>query len=199
MTPSQAAHMNRAAGSGSTGRMPSSSIASRSSPAIRSTLAPIRTAIRAGCPLSLLGAGAVGWWEAEEAEVGGMLSGEAQVALGQPREAFQGAGAKGAIVERPEGLRRLGVRQLGRIRQTHLDLLMQGTILAAIGAAVSSIPTWIGLLLVLGAYVAPLTLGILAFRPELQKDSIAYRGLNTAVLAGFTVAWVALAVTVISR
>lgn len=104
-----------------------------------------------------------------------------------------------ATVERPEALKRLGVRQLGRIRQTHLDLLMQGTILAAIGAAVASVPTWIGILLVLGAYLAPLTLGVLAFRPELQKGSILYRGLNTAVLAGFTVAWVALAVTVLSR
>ena len=104
-----------------------------------------------------------------------------------------------ATVERPEGLKRLGVRQLGRIRQTHLDLLMQGTILVAIGAAVTSVPTWIGTLLVLGAYVAPLTLGVLAFRPELQKGSILYRGVNTAVLAGFTVAWVALAVTFLSR
>jgi hypothetical protein len=104
-----------------------------------------------------------------------------------------------AIVERPEALKRLGVRQLGRIRQTHLDLLMQGTILAAVGAAVVSVPTWIGVLLVLGAYVAPLTLGVLAFRPDLQKGSIAYRGLNTVVLTGFTVAWVALAVTVLSR
>jgi hypothetical protein len=74
-----------------------------------------------------------------------------------------------AIVERPEALKRLGVSQLGRVRQTHLDLLMQGTILAAIGAAVTSVPIWIGILLVLGAYVAPLTLGVLAFRPELQK------------------------------
>lgn len=104
-----------------------------------------------------------------------------------------------AMVERPEALKRLGVRQLARIRQTHLDLLMQGTILVAIGAAVTSVPTWIGILLVLGAYVAPLTLGVLAFYPELQKDSIVYRGLDTAVLAGFTVAWVALAVTVLSR
>jgi hypothetical protein len=104
-----------------------------------------------------------------------------------------------AMVERPEALKRRGVRQLGRIRQTHLDLLMQGTILVAIGAAVASVPTWIGVLLVLGAYVAPLTLGVLAFRPELQKGSLVYRGLNTAVLAGFTVGWVALALTVLSR
>jgi len=104
-----------------------------------------------------------------------------------------------AMVEKPEALKRRGVRQLGRIRQAHLDLLMQGTILIATGAAVTSVPTWIGILLVLGAYLAPLTLGVLAFRPEWQKDSLAYRGLNTAVLAGFTVGWVALAVTVLSR
>ena len=104
-----------------------------------------------------------------------------------------------AMVERPEALKRAGVRQLGRIRQTHLDLLMQGTILAAIGAAVGSVPVWIGILLVIGAYLAPLGLGVLAFRPELQKGSNVYRGLNTAVLAGFTVGWVALAVTVLSR
>ncbi|HEY1355374.1 MAG TPA: hypothetical protein VGF09_03580 [Solirubrobacterales bacterium] len=104
-----------------------------------------------------------------------------------------------AMVEEPEGLKRLGVRQLHRIRQTHLDLLMQGTILIAVGAAVASVPTWIGILLVLGAYVAPLTLGVLAFRPGLQKGSMVYRGLDTVVLTGFTVAWVALAVTVLSR
>ena len=104
-----------------------------------------------------------------------------------------------AMVDDPESLKRLGVRQLGRVRQTHLDLLMQGTILIAVGAAVSSVPTWIGVLLVVGAYVAPLTLGALAFRPDLQRDSFAYRGLNTTVLAGFTLAWVALAVTVVSR
>ncbi len=104
-----------------------------------------------------------------------------------------------ALVEKPEALKRHGVRQLARIRQTHLDLLMQGTILVAVGAAVNSVPTWIGILLVLGAYVAPLTLGVLAFYPDWQKDSLLYRGLNTAVLTGFTVAWVALAITVLSR
>lgn len=102
-----------------------------------------------------------------------------------------------AIVENPDALKRRGVRQLGRIRQTHLDLLMQGTILIAVGAAVASVPTWIGILLVIGAYLAPLGLGVLAFRPELQKGSTAYRVTNTAILVGFTVAWVALAITVL--
>lgn len=103
------------------------------------------------------------------------------------------------MVESPDTLKRLGVRNLARVRQTHLDLIMQGTILIAVGAAVASVPTWIGALLVIGAFLAPLGLGVLIFRPELQKDSIAYKGLNTAILVGFTVGWVALAITALGR
>ncbi len=58
-----------------------------------------------------------------------------------------------AVVERPEALRRHGLRHLGRIRQAHLDLLFMGAILTAVGAAVPNVPTWIGALLVTGAYL----------------------------------------------
>ncbi len=74
-----------------------------------------------------------------------------------------------AIVEKPEALKGLGVRQLGRIRQTHLDLLMQGTILAAIGAAVTSVLIWIGVLPVIGAYLASLTLGCSPSAPSCRR------------------------------
>ena len=104
-----------------------------------------------------------------------------------------------ATIESPELLRRAGMRHLGRVRQAHLDLILQGVILVAVGLAVDPLPTWIGFLLVQGAFLAPLLLGVLAFDSELQKGSRAYRALNTAVLTGFTVAWVALAVTALSR
>ena len=104
-----------------------------------------------------------------------------------------------ATIESPELLRRAGMRHLGRVRQAHLDLILQGVILLAVGLAVDPLPTWIGFLLVQGAFLAPLLLGVLAFDSELQKGSRAYRALNTAVLIGFTVAWVALAVTALSR
>ena len=104
-----------------------------------------------------------------------------------------------ATIESPELLRRAGMRHLGRVRQAHLDLILQGVILVAVGLAVDPLPTWIGFLLVQGAFLAPLLLGVLAFDSELQKGSRAYRALNTAVLIGFTVAWVALAVTALSR
>lgn len=103
------------------------------------------------------------------------------------------------MVDDPEALKRIGVRQLPRIRQFHIDLLMQGTILVAVGVAVAAVPTWIGVLLVVGAYVAPLGLGVLAWRPELQRESLAYKAINGAILAGFSIAWVGLAVTVLSR
>lgn len=85
-----------------------------------------------------------------------------------------------------------------------LEVRACGARLAAPGPSgrwsrLTAVPTWIGVLLVLGAYLAPLGLGVPAFRPELQKGALIYRGLNTAVLAGFTVARVALAVTVLAH
>ncbi len=102
-------------------------------------------------------------------------------------------------LEAPDVLRRLGVRQLGRIRQAHLDLLMQGTILVAVGLAVDPLPTWIGVLLVAGAFLAPPLLGVLALFPEMREESVGYKAINTVVLAGFTVGWVALAITALGR
>ena len=102
-------------------------------------------------------------------------------------------------IESPELLRRAGLRHLARVRQAHLDLLMQGTILTVVGLAIDPLPTWIGTLLVLGAFLAPLLLGVLAFDSELQKGSRLYRAINTVVLVGFTVGWVALAITAVGR
>lgn len=103
-----------------------------------------------------------------------------------------------ATVERPEALKRIGLRHLGRIRQTHLDLLLMGTILTAVGVAVNPIPTWIAALLVLGAFVQPLMFLPLAVNADLAHDSSLYRGFNTVIFAAFSVGWVALAVVVLS-
>lgn len=103
------------------------------------------------------------------------------------------------MVESPELLMRAGARHLGRIRQAHLDILFQGVILVAVGLAVDPLPTWIGVLLVLGAYLAPLLLGILAFDNGLQKGSTLYRAINMIVLVGFTIGWIALAITALGR
>ena len=104
-----------------------------------------------------------------------------------------------ATVERPEALRRIGLRHLGRIRQAHLDLLFMGVILTAVGIAVGSMPTWIGALLVLGAFVQPLMFVPLAVNAELVRSSSLYRTLNTTVLVGFSVGWIGVAAVVLSR
>ncbi len=104
-----------------------------------------------------------------------------------------------ATVEKPEALRRFGLRHLGRIRQAHLDLLFMGTILTAVGIAVQSMPAWIGILLVLGAFVQPLMFLPLAVDGELAKSSVVYRVVNTTVFVGFSIGWVGLALVVVSR
>src|SRR5215470_3534794 len=94
------------------------------------------------------------------------------------------------MVESPERLVRMGVRHPGRIRQAHLDILFQGVILVAVGLAVDPLPTWIGILLVQGAFLAPLLLGVLAFNGKLQKGSTPYRAINSVVLVAFSIGWV---------
>ena len=103
------------------------------------------------------------------------------------------------MIESPEALVRMGVRHPGRIRQAHLDILFQGVILVAIGLAVDPLPTWIGILLVQGAFLAPLLLGVLAFNGKWQKGSTPYRAINTVVLIAFTAGWVSLAFTALGR
>jgi hypothetical protein len=101
-------------------------------------------------------------------------------------------------VERPDLLRRLGLRHLGRIRQAHLDLLFMGTILTAVGTAVRPIPTWVAVPLVLGAFVQPLMFVPLAVDAAIREKAV-YRAANAAVFLGTSVAWIALAAIAVSR
>ena len=103
-----------------------------------------------------------------------------------------------ALVERPDLLKRAGFRQLGRIRQAHLDLLFMGTILTVVGLAVHPVPVWVGVLLVSGAFLQPLMFLPLGMRPELGK-ALGFRGVGGILFAASSVAWVALAVIALSR
>lgn len=103
-----------------------------------------------------------------------------------------------AIVEWPETLKRAGFRHLGRIRQTHLDLLFMGTIVTVVGLAVHPIPTWTTVLLVFGAFLQPLMFLPLAVRPDLGQK-LAYRSFGGLLFSASSVAWVSLAIIVLSR
>jgi hypothetical protein len=71
--------------------------------------------------------------------------------------------------ERPEWLRRIGVVAPHRIRQVHLDYVMMGLILIAVGLAVPDLPGGIAAALVFGTAVNPFLFVPLAFDPEVER------------------------------
>lgn len=80
--------------------------------------------------------------------------------------------------ERPEWLRRIGVVAPQRIRQVHLDYVMMGLILIAVGLAVPDLPTGVAAALVFGTFVNPFLFVPLAFDPDAEKRAW-YRVLAT--------------------
>lgn len=79
--------------------------------------------------------------------------------------------------ERPEWLTRIGIVAPHRIRQVHLDYVMMGLILIAVGLAVPDLPTEIALALVFGTAVNPLLFVPAAFDPDVDKR-LWYRALS---------------------
>ncbi len=71
--------------------------------------------------------------------------------------------------ERPELLRRFGIVAPQRIRQMHLDYVMMGLILIAVGLAVPGLPTAVAVPLAFGTAVNPFLFGPLAFDPEIEQ------------------------------
>lgn len=79
--------------------------------------------------------------------------------------------------ERPEWLTKIGIVAPHRIRQVHLDYVMMGLILIAVGLAVPDLPTEIALALVFGTAVNPLLFVPAAFDPDVDKR-LWYRALS---------------------
>jgi F420-0:gamma-glutamyl ligase-like protein len=71
--------------------------------------------------------------------------------------------------ERREWLQRLGVVAPQRIRQVHLDYVMMGLILIAVGLAIPDLSTAIAVPLVFGTLVNPFLFVPLAFDPDVEK------------------------------
>ena len=71
--------------------------------------------------------------------------------------------------EKSEWLTRIGVVAPQRIRQVHLDYVMMGLILIAVGLAVPDLPTAIAVALVFGTVVNPFLFVPLAFDPDVDK------------------------------
>lgn len=98
------------------------------------------------------------------------------------------------VVDKPEVLTRAGVKAPGRIRQAHLDFIIMGILLIAVGVAVPELATLWQVLLVAAAWVNPAMFLPLAFSPEIRHDSV-YRGLATLSFLAMSAGTVAAAVT----
>jgi hydroxylaminobenzene mutase len=101
------------------------------------------------------------------------------------------------VVDKPQWLTRVGVRAPGRIRQAHIDFIMMGILLIAVGLAVPELATLWQVLLVGSAWLNPTLFLPVAMKPEL-KDNIAYRGLATLSFLSMSAGTVAAAVTGLS-
>jgi hypothetical protein len=81
-------------------------------------------------------------------------------------------------VDKPETLKRAGVRAIPRLRQAHLDYIIMGVILIALGLAAPDLPKLWQVLLVIGACVNPTLFLPLAFAgPEMQHNAV-YRAIT---------------------
>lgn len=85
-----------------------------------------------------------------------------------------------------------------RIRQGHIDLLMMGTILVAVGAAVPDPPTTSVVLIIVGSVVAPLLFFPLAWKPDVG-DQFWHRWLDRTGFVSLTAGYLVLATAVLTR
>jgi hypothetical protein len=100
--------------------------------------------------------------------------------------------------ESPALLARAGVRSPRRILQCHLDQIMMGLILIAVGLAVPSLPAAIEVFVVFGTLVNPLL-----FLPQAFSDTVTqrlpYRVLTAISLLSTSGGLVAVAVDALAR
>ncbi|HEV7482781.1 MAG TPA: hypothetical protein VGO13_06745 [Solirubrobacterales bacterium] len=95
--------------------------------------------------------------------------------------------------EKSEWLTRIGVVAPQRIRQVHLDYVMMGLILIAVGLAVPDLPSAIAAALVFGTLVNPFLFVPLAFNPDIDKR-LWYRVLAVVSFLGVSGGLVAAAI-----
>lgn len=96
-------------------------------------------------------------------------------------------------VERPDVLKRAGVKAIPRLRQAHIDYIVMGVILIALGLAAPDLPAAWQVLLVAGALVNPTLFLPLAFDPDASKRAW-YRAITAASFAAMSTGTVAAAI-----
>lgn len=94
----------------------------------------------------------------------------------------------------PDRLRKLGLINPRRILQAHIDYVIMGLILVAVGLALPGLATWIAVLVVIGTLLNPTLFLPLAFRDGLAR-TLGYRSLSSLSFLSTSVGLVAAAVS----
>ncbi|HEY1133898.1 MAG TPA: hypothetical protein VGE77_04920 [Nocardioides sp.] len=85
----------------------------------------------------------------------------------------------------PAALERIGLRHPRRLLQMHLDFLLMGIVVIALGVALPALPGHVQVALVAGAIVNPLLFLPLGFREE-WGGSVVYRVVSTLSFLAMT-------------
>lgn len=93
----------------------------------------------------------------------------------------------------PGVLRRAGVTSPRRLLQAHIDYIVMGVILIAVGTALPDLATWNRALLIAGTIVNPTLFLPLAWRESIA-DTLAYRVVTVLSFSAMSVATVGAAV-----
>ncbi|GAA2562456.1 hypothetical protein [Mycolicibacterium diernhoferi] len=92
----------------------------------------------------------------------------------------------------PQLMERLGIVSPRRILQAHLDYVMMGLILIAVGLALPGLATWIAVLVIVGTLLNPTLFLPLAFNEKLAK-TLAFQGVSFVSFLAVSVGLVAAA------
>lgn len=92
----------------------------------------------------------------------------------------------------PQLMERLGIVSPRRILQAHLDYVMMGLILIAVGLALPGPATWIAVLVIVGTLLNPTLFLPLAFNEKLAK-TLAFQGVSFVSFLAVSVGLVAAA------
>ncbi len=97
------------------------------------------------------------------------------------------------VVEKPDALRAVGIVHLRRVFQTHLDWIIMGVLMVAVGAVAADTPGWALVLVLIGGIVNPLLFIPLAFNADIQKKSV-YKAISGASFVSLSTGLVTVAI-----
>lgn len=103
-----------------------------------------------------------------------------------------------ARLERPDLLARAGIVAPRRILQAHLDYIVMGIILVAVGLAFGHLTAWIAVPLVFGTWMNPTLFVLEAWGDAVERNSV-FRAVGVLSLTATSASLVAAAIDALTR